>query len=426
MEKTLFKNFYVRSSLFTILSLGSAVTGYALYPILVRLLTPEAFGDFAVAAATLNQVLAILLAINVISIHLVKKYGEDEARQHAQVIQKVMLWFFLFITLIVLALSPLLSSLFKISDAYLFVPLVIILLTSLPLIVWTGYLQGHKELVRIGIFSFGSAIAKLIFTSLLGLVAGSVGAFFGVLVGTITGIIIIYLYPGVRLPSIGSVFSKTSKQELRFLASLRLYIIEAVFVVGVLGILQNYDISLAKALFGPSVAGVYSGISILSNALYYLAFILIWIVLPEISINEPKINRRVLGTAYKLLGLLAVLAVGAELLLKDHLLPILLGGSFSDKTDLLLFATLYQLTLVAIALYSFYLLICRRNRSVVLVGLLLGACLLIPPYFATTPLMMIQALWLSSVLAVVTYVILVNLYKLISRRPNKTQTGVIQ
>lgn len=422
MKITAAKSFYLKSSLFTILSLLAAVCSYAVYPILVHVLSPSDFGDFAVASATLNQVLAVLLAINIISIHLVKKYGEDEARQHAQVIQKALLWFFIAVCGIVLLLSPFLQTLFKIQNVLLFIPLVAVLLINLPLIVWNGYLQGHKELIRIGVASFGSSLGKLIFAASMGIVAGSMGALFGVLVGALVGVLAIQMYPGVKLPSIKTAFKRTSREELRFLSQLKFYVIQAVFVVGALGILQNYDISLAKALFAPDLAGIYSGISVLSNALYYLAFILVWIILPEISIKEPHINRRVLGTAYKLFGLLTVAAVVGELVLGDFLLPIILGQNFADKTTWLLFATLYQLTLVAIALYAFYLLICHKSRAVLLVGLVFGACITFPVHFAATPLAMVQALWLSTVSATILYAVVISIYGFI--RPAKPSGNI--
>ena len=431
MQKTVLKlppvkNFYVQSGLFTVLSLGSAVASYALYPILVRLLSHQAFGDFAVASAMLNQTLAVLLAINIISIHLVKKYGEDEARQHAQVIQKALIWVFLGVCILVVTLSPFLQSLFRVENPLLFLPLIIILLTSIPAVVWNGYLQGNKELVRIGVFSLGSSLAKLLFAALLGVIAGSVGAVFGILVGTLVGIAILQLYPGVRLPSFRSAFEKTNRGELRFLNDIKLYVLQASFVVGALGILQGYDISLAKAVFEPNIAGQYSGISVLGAAFYYLGLILIWIILPEIAIKDPGVNRRLLGTAYRLFGAILIVALLGELLLGNLLLPLLLGDTFEAKTELLIFATLYQLTLVAIALYSFFLLICRRNRVILLVGLVLTMCLFIPPHFATTPLAMVQTLWISMISAVTVYWVIASIYRLMSGSAAGSSHDVIQ
>lgn len=415
MNTIKFKNFYVRSSLFTILSLTTAVFSYILYPILVRVLNPVEFGDFAVVIAILNQILAVLVAINVISIYLVKTYGEQEARDRAQIIQKALIWFFVALSLVVLLLSPFLNQLFKIEDFGLFVVMTTILLTTLPLVVWTGYLQGHKELVRIGVSSVVGAFSKLVFAVILAIFFGPIGALAGVLLGSIVSIIAIGKYPGVKLPNLSSIFKKGNKDELKFLSNIRLYMIEAVFIVGALGLLQNYDITLAKALFGPSVAGIYSGVSILSNSLYYLAFILVWIVLPEIKIGDNKVNRRVLGTAYKLIGALAVFVVTVELVFKDSLTSLLLGHGFADQGNLLIFATLYQLTLVSIVLYAFYLLVCRKNRGVLLVGLVFAFCMSMPVLLGKTPMLMIQTLWLSLVASVVVYFILLRTYYFIKK-----------
>ena|SRR3990167_6314646 len=415
MNTIKFKNFYVRSSLFTILSLTTAVFSYILYPILVRVLNPVEFGDFAVVIAILNQILAVLVAINVISIYLVKTYGEQEARDRAQIIQKALIWFFVALILVVLILSPFLNQLFKIEDIGLFMVMTIILFTTLPLVVWTGYLQGHKELVRIGISSVVGSFSKLVFAVILAIFFGPIGALAGVLLSSIVSIIAVGSYPGVKLPNLSSIFKKGSKDELKFLSTIRLYMIEAVFIVGTLGLLQNYDITLAKALFGPSVAGIYSGVSILSNGLYYLAFILVWIVLPEIKIRDNKVNRRVLGTAYKLIGALAVFVISVELIFKDSLTSLLLGHGFADQGNLLIFATLYQLTLVSIVLYAFYLLVCRKNRGVLLVGLVFAFCMSLPILFGKTPMLMIQTLWLSLVASVVVYFILLRTYYFIKK-----------
>jgi O-antigen/teichoic acid export membrane protein len=363
MKIPIVKNFYVKSSLFTILSLAAAACSYALIPILVRVMPPSDFGDFAVTTTMLNQVLAFLLAINIISIHLVKTYGEDDARRYVQIIQKALLWLFMAVCILVVTFSPFLKTILKIDNLLLFLPLSLVLLASVPVTVWNGFLQGHKELIRVGIFSVSASLSKLIFASVLGLFLGSVGALFGILIGTLLGIIVLQLYPGVRLPSLKNTLQKTNKSDLRSLWQLKFYIIQAVFVVGALGFLQGYDISLAKILFEPAIAGTYSGIGVLSYILYYLAFILIWIILPEINVQNPVSNRRVLGTAYKIFGMLAITAIAFEVIFGNLLLSILLGADYSEKVSWLIFATLYQLTLVAIAHIPFTFLCAIRHEQ---------------------------------------------------------------
>ncbi len=415
-------NFYVKSSLFTLLSLFAALCNYALYPLLVRILPPTEFGDFAVASATLNQVLSILLAINIVSIYLVKKYNEDDARAHTQVVQKALLWLFGVLCLLMLAFWPVLQSLFKIEHASIFIPMASVLILSILLTVWNGYLQGNKELIRIGIGTLGASFAKLVFALLLGLLAGAIGAMFGVLAGTIAGIVILRFYPGIKTPGLDTLFKKMSHTELRNLLRLRSYVIQVALVVGALGIIQSYDISLSKILFSPELAGTYSGVSILGAALYYLAFILVWIILPEISIDNQKVNRRVLTTAYKLYLALAVVAVAGILLLGNSLLPIILGPMYSGKTEWLLFGALYQLTIASIALYTYSLLVRHKKRAVLLAGLVFALCIAIPPILGSAnPATMIRTLWLSAVCGVGLYAIIMTIYKLFKKSAYNTQ-----
>lgn len=414
-------NFYVKSSLFTLLSLFAALCNYALYPLLVRMLPPAEFGDFAVASATLNQVLSILLAINIVSIYLVKKYNEEDARTHTQVVQKALLWLFGILCVLMLIFSPVLQSLFKIEHVFIFIPMASVLILSILLTVWNGYLQGNKELIRIGIGTLGASFAKLVFALLLGLLAGSIGAMFGVLAGTLAGIAILRFYPGIKTPGLDTLFKKMSRTELHNLLKLRSYVIQVALVVGALGIIQSYDISLSKILFSPELAGVYSGISILGAALYYLAFILVWIILPEISIDNPKINRRVLTTAYKLYLALAIATVTGITLLGDTLLPILLGPAYTGKTEWLLFGALYQLTIASIALYTYSLLVRHKKRAVLLAGLVFVLCIAVPPALGSAdPLTMIRTLWLSAACGVGLYAIIVTAYSVYSRSRHKT------
>lgn len=412
MNPTKAKGFYFRSGIFSLLSLVGAGFNYALYPILVRILDPSSFGDFAAIIALSNQVLGLLLAFNVISIYLVKKHGEQGARPHAEVIQKYLIWFFLFTTLLVLVASPILQSALHIESIASFIVLSLILASAVPVAIWTGYLQGHKELVRVGLFNVSAGLAKLIAAASLAVLFGTTGAVGGLFGGVVAGLIVLALYPGVKLPSIRTVFDKTKKSEFKYILSLKAYIFECLAVVGLLTFLQNYDITLAKVLFEPSAAGLYSGISVLSNALYYVAFLLIWVILPEIQINNNPVNRRVLGTGYKLLGLMAVVSITGELILKDHIAQILLGNDFSNQGNILIFATLYQLTLVAITLYGFYLLVNRKRRALLLAALVASVSVVLPYVFANSPIQMIQLLWMSLLIGSILYVCIYGFYSL--------------
>ena len=284
-----------------------------------------------------------------------------------------------------------------------FIVLSLVLVSAVPVAIWTGYLQGHKELVRVGLFNVSASLAKLVSAASLALLFGATGAVGGLFGGVVAGLIVLAIYPGVKLPNIKTIFSKTRKEELTYVLSLKSYIFECLVVVGLLTFLQNYDITLAKILFKPEDAGVYSGISILSNAFYYVAFLLIWVILPEIQINNKVLNRRVLGTGYKLLGLITVGAITGELILKNKIAQILLGDGFASQGNILIFATLYQLTLVALTLYGFYLLVNRKRRALLLALLVSSVSIVLPFTMARSPIQMIQLLWGSLIIGFVLY-----------------------
>jgi len=367
------ENFYFRSILYTILALSGAVLNYLLYPALARVLSLTEFGDFAAIMAISAQVLTILLAFNLISIYLVKKYSEDEAREKVQVIQKVLIWLFLGVTGLLLIAAPVVKERLHIADPLAFAILALVLISSVPSVIWTGYLQGHDQLIKVGVSSVAASLAKLVFALLLASLWGVSGALWGVLTGVVLGVVGVGLIAGMRLPSLRSSISSLSKTQGTFLGGVFGYIIGSAIVVGALGVLQNIDIVYAKTLFSPADAGVYSGISVLSNALYFISFVLIWIVLAAVTFENPRHNRRLLRTAYSLLGAIAAGVVLAEFLLRGVLSTFLLGSAFGGQGNVLIIASLYQIALVGATLYAYYLVVLRRRRA-----LLLAACVFLP------------------------------------------------
>lgn len=360
MHRLKLQNFYVRSSLFSVLTLAAAVLNYLLYPVLAHVFNAQAFGDFTAILAMSNQVMGILIAFNVVSIYLVKKYPEDEARLKAQIIQRLLLWFFAGATLVVLILSPTIRHYLHINDLWSLPILSLLMALAVPTVIWTGYLQGHKQLIRVGLFGLYTAALKVALCVLLANVWGVRGGVLGIALGMTLGLVLMWATSRLRLPNLLSTVAVFSKAERAFIKQHQAYILSSVFVVGMLSILQNVDITFAKILFAPQTAGIYSGISIISNALYYVSFILIWILLPELSIDHESHNRRILGTAYKLLALVGLGAVAIEIIFHDLIAVILLGRSFESQALLLIFASIFQLLVVGSTLYAYYLLALRK------------------------------------------------------------------
>ncbi|MEO5627718.1 MAG: hypothetical protein ABIQ89_02420 [Candidatus Saccharimonadales bacterium] len=392
------QSFYARSTFFVVLSLTGAVINYALYPILSRILSLSQFGDYVTVISISNQVMGVLLAFSVLSIAFVKQFGESEANEKAQIVQKVLLWVFSGLSIITIILSPLLKNLLKIESIYSFLFLAIIMLVAVPANIWSGYLQGHKEQVRVGIFSVSTALLKFLAGVALAVVAGVNGGLVGFILGSTAGLFLLYYLPGKHVPKLNNIYSPLSAPGKEFIKSNWKYMLQAIFVVAGLVFLQNYDINRVKALFSPEVAGVYGGVSIISNGIYYVAFLLIWVLLPEFSLSKPANNRQILRTAYTLISLLALGVVLGGYLLGDWSLAFVLGSNFANQGTTLIVAALFQISLVSVSLYAFYLLILKKPGSTLLAGSVLACCLVIPPFFSSTPLTMITSLWGSTML----------------------------
>lgn len=404
------------------LSVFAAGLNYILYPILTRTLSPAEFGDFAAVVALSNQVAAVLLAFNLVSIYLVKFNTESEAREKAQSVQKVLIWLFIVLTGMLLLSAPFTRSLLNLSSTESIIIISLIQLSAVPAVIWTGYLQGHKQLAQVGVYNVASALGKLIFAAGLSITFGVVGGLWGLLVGAVSGLLTIHFLAGRKLPSLRVVFNKLKPEEKTFLTSMRTYVIGSIFVVGVFGILQNLDITLAKAMFSTDEAGVYGGVSILSNSLYYLSFLLVWVILPEISADNPKNNRRVLGTAYKLMALLTVGVLGAEYILRDQITGLLLGPDFRNQGTVLITASIFQLSLVASALYAFYLLVMRKKRAVLFAACIAIVTISLPIFFAQTPLHMIRLMASGVFGGFILYVLLLCVSRAIN---GKMSTGAL-
>ena len=201
-------NFYKKSIVFVFFSILGAVFNYLLFPIAARILNTSEFGDFTTISALSNQILGIFLAFNIISIYLVKTNSEIEAREKSEIILKMLIWLLAIITLLTIVVSPILKNKLQIVNGGGLLLLALIVLVSLPAIIWNGYLQGHKETDKVGLFTFFSSFFKLIFAGILLYFFGVSGGLLGVIMGIIAGMMVLFIATNRKLPNLLSVFTK--------------------------------------------------------------------------------------------------------------------------------------------------------------------------------------------------------------------------
>jgi O-antigen/teichoic acid export membrane protein len=363
----------VNNGLFAILSLAGSALSYLLYPVLAKLITPEQFGDVSVVIALAGQIGGLLLAFNVVSIYIVDTHEHEHALRITETIQKIVIQVLLAATGVVMLASPWLSHALKIGSSWTLLGLGLLLLLNVPAVVWTGFLQGHNELARIGIYSLVVAAAKLagaVVLTLAGL--GAPGAIIGILVGQLVGLWVVRMVPGTQLPSAKGAVSKITAAEVKVVRPLAGYVAESLTVVGVFSVLFAIDIVLAKAFFAPYLAGLYSGVAALGRIIFFGTSILTWIMLANLTTHDLAKSRATLMRYLGLIAGLGAVAVAVFWLSSPLIVRLSLGPVYQLLAPQLWLAGLSQLIAALLYAYTLYLLVLRRARPAVLAILSCG------------------------------------------------------
>lgn len=368
------KNFYLNNSLYIVLSVAGAVLSYAIYPIMVRILSKESFGDFTVALAVSSQMASVFLAFNVVSLHITKKH--DDGVTILSYLQSKIIRIFLLFSLFVLITSPIIKTTLKL-DSYLpLLATLLLMLLSIPAVIWLGFLQANKEMTRVGLYTFVTAFLKLIFAVVLALILQSSAAMFGVVVAQLIGVYVLSILPGKKTPPI-NFFNRSSTvfKDSKY-AGLYKYLVSAILVTLMLSFAQNADTLLGKSLLSRDAAGSFVAVSSLSNVVYYTGFLLVWVVLSNLSMTDNKQNKKLLYRAFSLLIFMGIIASFIALIFEYFGLNILLGSKTAYFAGQLPREILYQSIMVVVTLY-FYWRLTIRSKWVVVDSLIYMSPLLI-------------------------------------------------
>lgn len=404
-------NFYSKSVLFTGLSLFAAGLNYALYPIIAHILSVGHFGEFSSLVALITQIGGVMLAFNVISIYFVAKYGEHESKLYLSIIQKGLIVVFLGLTFVTIIAFPVIGSALKISSLSDLIILTGILIFGIPAAVWSGYFQGNGEIVRVGVFAVAGSGAKLILAALGAYKWGLSGALFGILVGTLIGLVLFWLLPGSKPPLAESI--KIGKDDARTINRFSAIIWRSVLAVGILSFIQIIDLLSIKMLYSGTEAGQYAGVSTLSRIVFYVGFILIWVLLPEIAKATEKHRANLIRKSYAVyLGIAALSGLGAFMAGKQ-IIELLLGASYMIDRNIVVWAVILQSAILFVTFQSFVLLVLnKRVVGPLVVGLF--ALLLCPLLLNNAVLDLVRGYALCTIALSVWLGILIN-----RRAPNE-------
>ena len=398
----------INNGVFAALSVVGSGLSYLLYPVLAQLITPEQFGDVGVVIALAGQIGGLLLAFNVVSIYIVDTHEHEHALKITETIQKIVIQILLATTGLMMLASPLLSHTLKIGTGWTLLGMGLLLLLNVPAVVWTGYLQGHNELARIGVYNVVVAASKLACAVILCLAGlGAAGAIMGILAGQLVGLGVIRRVPGTQLPSARGTLSKISPDEARRVRPLAGYVVESLIVVGVFSVLFAIDIVLAKAFFAPYLAGLYAGVAAVGRIVFFSASILTWIMLANLTSHDLKKSR---DTLIHYLGLIAVLGAAAIALFwvaSSLIVRVSLGQAYELLAPQLWLAGLNQLIAAMLYAYTLYLLILRKSQPATLAILSCGLAIAGGVLYHSSPHRMLVGLIIGQLTGYCLYAVLV-------------------
>lgn len=406
----------VNNGLFAILSLAGSALSYLLYPVLAKLIAPASFGDVSVVIALAGQLGGLLLAFNVVSIYIVDTHEQEHALRITETIQKIVIQVLLVATVVVTLMSPWLKQILHISSMWTILGLGLFLLSAVPVVVWTGFLQGHKEMARIGIYNAVVALAKLIGGAGLAAVGlGAPGAVVGILLGQLVGLWVIRKVPGAQLPSAAGSLSRITPAERETMRPLAGYVAESLTVVSVFSVLFAIDIILAKSLFAPYWAGLYAGVAALGRIIFFGANILTWIMLANLTHRDLAKSRVTLARNLGLIAGLGLLGVAGFWLASGLIVRQSLGASYQALAPQLWLTGLNQLIASLLYAYTLYLLVLRKSRPALLALLSCGLAVVGGVVLHGSPHQMLLGLIGGQVAGYGAYAVLASGRKLIGR-----------
>jgi O-antigen/teichoic acid export membrane protein len=319
--------FYRHNALFWAASLGVSTLNYLYYPVLGRLLDPTSFGETQTIISFFTQAGAFFQVLGLVSIGIITKYSDERERERlTNEISRLALILSLVFFGLSLVFSPLLEQFFHFTSVGPFVLLGISLLVNVPLSFANAYLQGHKRFKTLASVNILGAISKLSLSVcfvLLGL--QTMGAIGGLICAQLIGLLY-SLRRGTGLRH----FVRNNLQLRRInLELLRLELPYGAMVLATsltTNLLLSFDILVVKHYFTPVLAGLYTGISITSNIIYYITGPFAAVMIPSIKpAHSAAQNYRTLQRSLLITG-----SIGGSVLLifllVPHLVIVLLLG----------------------------------------------------------------------------------------------------
>jgi O-antigen/teichoic acid export membrane protein len=352
----------------------SSALNYITYPILARILPAEQYTDITVSLSLLTQISTFLSSLIAVTIGLTKS-GDGDGTKEINALQTFLLQTLSAIGILILLFSSVIMNLISTPSIYA-IPIVLMLIISVPITVISGYLNGKQKMVKLGLVALTTASFQLLAGAITSVIFQS-GVITMLSMGSvqiISILILMYAFRNEHIPRIDKNIFLIQKPSKKILSLLK-YTLIASAAIMVVNLLQVVDIVVIKQI-QDSATLIYTDVYVVSRALFFAGMIFIWPFLGQISLLSPTHNIRIL---LKLVGIFAILtcaAIGLVDIFGSNLFLILFGRDLSgpDAISIVNLSITYKAFLLVLTGLTLYFIVLRRYSAVIVATL---SCLLI-------------------------------------------------
>lgn len=352
---------------FIVLSVIASALNYLMYPLLGRILPPVDYVDITISISLFTQISTFLLSIAAITVGLSKASVNHKDNIAIEQLQSFLYKLFSVLAILFLLLSPVIMN--SVNTPLLFaLPIILMMLFSIPITVISGYLNGKNLMVAFGLVILISASSQFVVGTLIAYLTQN--AFLTMLSMTLAQIISIFLvyavFPKYNLPKItnvvNDVFRKSSNKPP---SDLYKFTIFASLAIMVINLVQVFDLFIMQSLTNADVK-FYTDVYVISRVVFVAGMILIWPFLGLINIYDQPVNK---APFVKLIAYFTAIALSAIIIIYfggDILLRLLFGVSY--ETDIMrsvgVLSVIYKYFLLIITSVVLYYVVFRNYIAV--------------------------------------------------------------
>jgi O-antigen/teichoic acid export membrane protein len=348
-------SFARNNTVYWLASMGVAIINYLYYPVLGRLLDPTSFGETQTIISFFTQLGSFFIVLGLVGVGIITKYkSQREQNELTSEISRITLYISVLFFILCILFSSWLKHFFHFGSVEPFILLGISILVSVPAAFANSYLQGHKRFSDLAKVNIVGAVSKLIFAVILVEIGLKTAGAIGGLIAAQMLVLVISLKKGRGIRNFISTNLHFKMPNLDMLKPEMPYAFMVLATSLTINLLLSFDILVVKHYFSPTQAGLYTGISIISNIIFYVTSPFASVMIPSIrpsssDSSNKQVLKRSLLTTFIVGGLVLVI-----FLIAPHLVVlILLGNKYAVYSSFLrgLALSMFALSLATLLIY---------------------------------------------------------------------------